>query len=192
MARAVDKMLGWLKLAPGEDEFDDDFYEDDYEEEEPAPRLRESRRAEREARREEKKAAAEESFRPSYEEETPVAPKRSTFRTSSNKVVPIRTAPNGLGICIVKPKNFGDSQQVCEILMDGQPVIVSMEGIEVEEGQRIMDFISGCIFSISGNMRPVSRHIFVFAPQNVDISGDYIINMAETEGFNVPTLDKGF
>ena len=192
MAKAVDKMLGWLKLAPGDDEFDDVFYDDDYEEDEVVARPKETRRMERETRREEKRAAAEESFRSSYEEEAPVTPKKSTFRTSSNKVVPIRTAPNGLGICIVKPKNFGDSQQVCEILLDGQPVIVSLEGIDIMEAQRIMDFISGCIFSISGNMRQVSRYIFVFSPQNIDISGDYIINMAETEGFNIPTLNKGF
>lgn len=192
MAKAVDKMLGWLKLAPGDDDFDDDFYDDDYEEEEVVARPKETRRMERETHREEKRATAEEGFRSSYEEEPPVTPKKSTFRTSSNKVVPIRTAPNGLGICIVKPKNFGDSQQVCEILLDGQPVIVSLEGIDIMEAQRIMDFISGCIFSISGNMRQVSRYIFVFSPQNIDISGDYIINMAETEGFNIPTLNKGF
>ncbi len=192
MAKAVDKMLGWLKLAPGDDEYDDDFYDDDYEEEEELARRREERRAEKEQRREEKRAAREESYHSSLEEEPPAQPRKTTFRTSSNKVVPIRTAPNGMGICIVKPKNFGDSQQVCEILLDNQPVIVSLEGMDIMEAQRIMDFISGCIFSISGNMRQVSRYIFVFSPQNIDISGDYIINMAETEGFNIPTLNKGF
>lgn len=40
--------------------------------------------------------------------------------------------------------------------MDGQPVVVNLEGIDIMEAQRIMDFISGCIFSISGNMRQVS------------------------------------
>ena len=31
--------------------------------------------------------------------------------------------------------------------MDGQPVVVNLEGIDIMEAQRIMDFISGCIFS---------------------------------------------
>ncbi|MDE6850871.1 MAG: cell division protein SepF, partial [Lachnospiraceae bacterium] len=83
-------------------------------------------------------------------------------------------------------------QKVCEVLLEGLPVIVNLEGIDIMEAQRIMDFISGCIFSISGNMRQVSRYIFVFSPQSIDISGDYIKSMAESEGFNIPTLNREF
>lgn len=191
MANAVDKMLGWLKLAPGEEDYDDDFYDDYDEIEEDKNRLREERRMEKEARREQKRATKEDTFR-SYEEEAPAAPKRTSFRTSSNKVVPIRTAPNGSEVCIVKPANFGESQKVCEVLLEGLPVIVNLEGIDIMEAQRIMDFISGCIFSISGNMRQVSRYIFVFSPQSIDISGDYIKSMAQSEGFNIPTLNREF
>lgn len=192
MANAVDKMLGWLKLAPGEEDYDDDFYDDYDDIEEEKNRQKEERRMEKEARREEKRAMKETSFRSSYEEEAPAAPKRTSLRTSSNKVVPIRTAPNGSEVCIVKPANFGESQKVCEVLLEGLPVIVNLEGIDIMEAQRIMDFISGCIFSISGNMRQVSRYIFVFSPQSIDISGDYIKSMAESEGFNIPTLNREF
>lgn len=190
MANVVDKMLNWLKLAPDDEEYDDDFYDDYDEAEEEKERRREERRLEKEQRREEKRAVKEESL--NRYEEPPVTPRRTSMRTSSNKVVPIRTTPNGLEVCIIKPDNFGESQQVCEVLMDGQPVVVNLEGIDIMEAQRIMDFISGCIFSISGNMRQVSRYIFVFAPKNIDISGDYIKNMAEGEGFNIPTLNKEF
>lgn len=191
MANAVDKVLGFLKLAPGEEDYDDDFYDDYDAIEEEKKRQKEERRMEKEARREEKRVMKEESLQP-YEEETPAVPKRTSFRTSSNKVVPIRTAPNGSEVCIVKPANFGESQKVCEVLLEGLPVIVNLEGIDIMEAQRIMDFISGCIFSISGNMRQVSRYIFVFSPQNIDISGDYIKSMAESEGFNIPTLNREF
>ena len=96
-------------------------------------------------------------------------------------------------VCIIKPLNFGDSQQVCDILLNGQPVVVNLEGIDILEAQRIMDFISGCIFSISGDMKQVSRYIFIFSPKNVDISGDYIQSMTEgAEGINIPTLNKEF
>lgn len=185
MANGIDKVLGWFKLAPDDEDYDDEDYFNDYEEPE---KERPSRH------REEKSAAKQEaaSFESSYEEPAPVTPRRTSMRTSSNKVVPIRTTPNGLEVCIIKPANFGESQQVCEVLMDGQPVVVNLEGIDIMEAQRIMDFISGCIFSISGNMRQVSRYIFVFSPKTIDISGDYIKNMAEGEGFNIPTFNKEF
>ncbi|MCH5268126.1 MAG: cell division protein SepF [Lachnospiraceae bacterium] len=185
MAKGIDKMLSWFKLAPDDEDYDDEEYFEDYNDVE-------EERPERPSRREEKRAAKQEvAAAESYDE--PVSPpKRTSFRTSSNKVVPIRTTPNGLEVCIIKPSNFGESQQVCEILLDGQPVIVNLEGMDIMEQQRIMDFVSGCIFSISGNMRQVSRYIFVFSPKSIDISGDYIKNMAEGEGFSIPTLHKEF
>ena len=177
----IDSILNWFKLAPEDEDYEDDFADDYVEEEEVRPRYREEKRA----------AKQEAPSFDDYDEPAP-QPKRTSFRTSTNKVVPIRTAPNGLEVCIIKPSNFGESQQVCEVLMDGQPVVVNLEGIDIMEAQRIMDFISGCIFSISGNMRQVSRYIFVFSPKNIDISGDYIKNMAEGDGFNIPTLNKEF
>ena len=107
--------------------------------------------------------------------------------------MPIRTSSSDVEVCIFKPANFGESQEVCDILLGGQPVIVNLEGIDVEEAQRIMDFVSGCIFSIQGNMRQISKYIFIFSPKTIDISGDYIKNVAENnEGISIPTLSKEF
>lgn len=185
MANGIDKVLGWFKLAPDDEDYDDEEYFGDYNDVD-------EERPERTSRREEKRAAKQEAAALESYEEPQAPPKRTSIRTSSNKVVPIRTTPNGLEVCIIKPSNFGESQQVCEVLLDGQPVVVNLEGIDIMEAQRIMDFISGCIFSISGNMRQVSRYIFVFSPKSIDISGDYIKNMAEGEGFNIPTFHKEF
>lgn len=60
------------------------------------------------------------------------------------------------------------------------------------EAQRIMDFISGCIFAISGNMCQVSRFIFIFSPNGVEISGDYIKSLETEESYNIASFNKEF
>ena len=97
----IDSILNWFKLAPEDEDYDDDFADDYVEEEEVRPRYREEKRA----------AKQEAPSFDDYDEPAP-QPKRTSFRTSTNKVVPIRTAPNGLEVCIIKPSNFGESQQV--------------------------------------------------------------------------------
>ena len=190
MAKGIDKFLKYLKLTD-EDDYDDDLYDDYEEDEESEKELRkEEKRLQKEQRREERKMPSRDDY-----DESPVRPRRTSSKPAGNsKVVPIRTtSSNGLEVCIIKPLNFGDSQQVCDILLNGQPVVVNLEGIDILEAQRIMDFISGCIFSISGDMKQVSRYIFIFSPKNVDISGDYIQSMTEgAEGINIPTLNKEF
>lgn len=193
MANLFTNLLDALKLND-DDDYDDDFYDD--EEIDPIEEERLLRKEEKRLAKEEKKAAKQYSYRRDIEEdyeepEIPATPKRTSIRTASNKVVPIRTTARGLEVCICKPNNFGDSQDACEMLIQGHAVVVNLEGIDIMEAQRIMDFISGCIFSMSGKMHQISRYIFIFSPENVDISGDYL-ELSQEDEFNIPTLNKEF
>ena len=191
----VSSFLNFFKL--GEDDFDD-FYDDPYESDVDDKELRkEEKRLKKEQRREEKRSFSRtpyDDYEDDYENEPEYSQKKNTSKgAAQSKVVPIRTSSSDVEVCIFKPANFGESQEVCDILLGGQPVIVNLEGIDVEEAQRIMDFVSGCIFSIQGNMRQISKYIFIFSPKTIDISGDYIKNVAENnEGISIPTLSKEF
>lgn len=109
----------------------------------------------------------------------------------SNKVVPIKSAARNLEVCIMKPSTFLDSQDICDMLLSGRAVVVNLEGFDPIEAQRIMDFISGCVYAINGRLHQISRYIFIFSPENIDISGDYL-ELLPTEGFGVPTINKEF
>ena len=191
----VSSFLNFFKL--GDDDFDD-FYDDPYESDVDDKELRkEEKRLKKEQRREEKRSFSRtpyDDYEDDYENEPEYSQKKNTSKGAAQiKVVPIRTSASDVEVCIFKPANFGESQEVCDILLGGQPVIVNLEGIDVEEAQRIMDFVSGCIFSIQGNMRQISKYIFIFSPKTIDISGDYIKNVAENnEGISIPTLSKEF
>ena len=39
------------------------------------------------------------------------------------------------------------------------------------QAQRIVDFLSGSVYALNGNIQRVSHGIFLIAPQNVDILG---------------------
>lgn len=193
MANVIKKVLDSLKL---NDEEDDDFYSD-FDETEEIDTVEASRLEQREGKRlakEEKRYARQQSYqREEIDDMEPVAqaPKRSSFRTTSNKVVPIHTTSRGSEICVIRPNNFGDSQDACEMLIQGHAVVVILEGMDLMEAQRIMDFIAGCVFSISGKMHQISRYIFIFSPENVDVSGDYL-ELSQADEFNIPALNKEF
>ena len=54
-----------------------------------------------------------------------------------------------------------------------------------------MDFISGCVYSINGRLHQISRYIFIFSPDSIDISGDYL-DAVPDDGFGVPTINQEF
>ena len=69
----------------------------------------------------------------------------------------------------IKPKNFNDAQIVADLLRDKTAVVINLEETDSVEAQRIVDFISGTVYAVSGTMRPISRKVFIAAPDNVKI-----------------------
>ena len=193
------KLMNFLKLTDEDDVFEDVYYNDDYAYDQKEME-REEKRLLKEQRREERRAAAfrerpekEEAY---YEEEpapTPVSKKTNTYRSvSGSKVVQMPATSGDMEVCIVKPSNIDEAQQVCTLLMEAHPVVVNLEGIDVMEAQRIMDFVAGCIYAVSGNMCQVSRYIFIFSPKDIDISGDYLKSLENEEIYNIASFGKDF
>lgn len=100
------------------------------------------------------------------------------FSHVSNKVTPMRQPASrknnsaNMEVCVVKPTSVDDSREITETLLAGRTVILNLEGMDLEIAQRIIDFISGATFAISGNLQKISNYIFLVTPTNVDISGD--------------------
>lgn len=186
MANIFKNILDSLKLT------DEDDYDDFISEEEE----KEARRAEKERK------AYRQSVRTFNEEEESShvssmvnEPKKEKVtrleRTTTNKVVPIRTTPKGFEVCIMKPSSFEDSQDICDMLLSGRAAVINLEGFDVDLAQRIMDFVSGAVYALNGKLHQISSYIFIISPDTVDISGDYL-DLIKTDGFEVPTLNKEF
>ena len=156
----LDKFLDAIKLSDDDEYEDDDFFDDDfdddYEEEKPRKSLFKKEK-------------------PAYEEEDDDFEVKKSSRSNS-KVTPMRqparrNAP-AMEVCVIKPNNMDDSREITETLLSGRTVILNLEGLDLEDAQRIIDFISGATFAIDGNLQKISNSIFLVTPSHVDISGD--------------------
>ena len=168
---ALKSVLDFFKINDEED--DDEYYE---EEEREAPAQAEPRR----------KSFSQNSRNDETEDEE--APKRPSFLSSKSKVVPMKPA---MQVNIISPSSFEDSQEICNKLLSGRPVVVNLEGFDPDDAQRIMDFISGCIYAINGKYNQIAKYIFIFSPENVDINSDSL-SINENTVSMMPTIDKEF
>jgi cell division inhibitor SepF len=75
-------------------------------------------------------------------------------------------------VVVFEPKSFEDSQSIADQLKNRRPVIVNLENADKALAKRVVDFISGTTYALSGNMQKVGNGIFLFVPNNVDISGE--------------------
>lgn len=97
---------------------------------------------------------------------------QSNAKKQQNKVVNIHSNSQ-FKVVITQPESFDDAQEICDHLKNKKPVVVNLEDLEKESAQRIVDFLSGSIYALEGNIQKVSNGIFMIAPNNVDIMGDF-------------------
>ncbi len=182
MANVVKGFLDFFRLNDEDDDYDYDEFED-YD-------IKEQERALRKAAKERKSLEKRDSALQGAGGETSSFSKRSK-NNKDDKIVPIRSIPKGFEVSIMKPTMFEDSQDVCDLLIAGRVTVINLEGFDIDIAQRIMDFVSGCVYAINGKLHQISSYIFIVTPENVDISGDYL-DLLESNGFEVPTLNKDF
>ncbi len=85
------------------------------------------------------------------------------------KVLDIRTASQ-VKMVIYQPTTFDQTSEICDNLKNRKPVIINLEKLENEAAQRILDFLSGAVYGLDGNLYKISGGIFLVAPSNVEIS----------------------
>lgn len=94
------------------------------------------------------------------------------YKKPQNKVVNIHSTSQ-FKVVIVQPDKFEDAQDICDHLKNKKPIVMNLENVEKEEAQRVIDFLSGAVYSLDGNIQKVANGIFLIAPYNVDIMGDF-------------------
>ena len=108
-------------------------------------------------------------------------PKQPKTQNSSSKVTPMysvkkkstgSSAGSSNEVCVIKPKQFDESTEIVDALLDNCTVILNLEGLDITLAQHIIDFTAGASYAIDGNIKKVSSYIFILTPEGVDITGD--------------------
>ena len=113
-----------------------------------------------------------------YDEEEEDSKRKKYTRTASqskSKVIPITARNESANVQIIKPINFDDARKISDVVMRDQVVVFDVTGMrDSEEALRVVDFVSGTVYGLRGNIRKINVGIFVAAPRHIDISGDNI------------------
>ncbi|MDK2805597.1 cell division protein SepF [Thermoanaerobacterium thermosaccharolyticum] len=87
------------------------------------------------------------------------------------KIVNIHTQSQ-IKVIILKPENFEQAQTILDNIKNKKPMIIDLQNMERNDAQRLIDFLSGAIFALNGEIKKIANSIFLIVPDNFDISGD--------------------
>ncbi|WOX36030.1 cell division protein SepF [Ligilactobacillus salivarius] len=75
-------------------------------------------------------------------------------------------------IMVFDPSVFSDVKNIGKMILNGRAVIVNFRKMDENQIHRVIDFLSGLIFAVNGDMQRIGEKIFLCTPKNVKIEGD--------------------
>ncbi len=80
--------------------------------------------------------------------------------------------PEGSGkMILLEPRAFSESGQIADHLKKRNTVVVNMKRVTAEQAKRIIDFLSGTVYAIGGDLQKIGVGIFLCTPKNVNVEG---------------------
>ena len=72
---------------------------------------------------------------------------------------------------LLEPRAYSEAQQIADHLKKRNTVVVNLKRVTSDQAKRIMDFLSGTIYAIKGNIQKIGSGIFLCTPNNINVQG---------------------
>ena len=156
------------------DDYDDEEEMDEFEEEEEV--------APRPARRAPAFTAAPESVSDfGVTPSAPAAPVSAPSSGFSGQVLNMHSGKQE--VVLFHAKAFDDAAKAANELRNKRAVILNMENVDKALTRRVVDFLSGCVYALDGQVKKIAQSTYLFCPHIMDIVGDLEALQAEAESY---------
>ena len=86
-------------------------------------------------------------------------------------------------VVIREPKQYSDAQNIADCLKQNLPVFINLQRLDKSQGKRVIDFLSGTIYAVEGEIQRVGMNLFLCTPKSVETDGkvseDYNADLGE-------------
>ena len=72
---------------------------------------------------------------------------------------------------LLEPRAYSESQQIADYLKNRSAVVVNLKRVTPDQAKRIVDFLSGTLYAIGGDLQKLGGGIFLCTPKNVNVEG---------------------
>ena len=86
-------------------------------------------------------------------------------------------------VVLFRPTSFNDTTKAADDLKANKAVIVNMENVDKAMARRVVDFLSGCVYALEGDVKKIAQSAYLFCPHNVGVIGDLESIQAEVEAY---------
>ena len=72
---------------------------------------------------------------------------------------------------LVEPRAYSESQQIVDNLKKRNSIVVNLKRVTNDQAKRIIDFLSGALYALGGDIQKLGNGIYLCTPKNVHVEG---------------------
>ena len=84
-------------------------------------------------------------------------------------------------LVLFEPRSFGDSQEIANYLKARKATVVNLHRLQKDQSKRVVDFLTGVIYAIEGDIQRIGPKIFLCTPRNISVAGTIDLDEEEQE-----------
>ncbi|MDC3412847.1 cell division protein SepF [Aquibacillus sp. 3ASR75-11] len=96
---------------------------------------------------------------------------RSSQNQLGSKVVSLKSVTSQSKVILCEPRTYSEAQEIADHIVNRRSVIINLQRVDHAQAKQIIDFLSGTVYAIAGNIQKLGEHTFLCTPDNVDVSG---------------------
>jgi len=90
-------------------------------------------------------------------------------------------------VVLYEPKSYNEVQEIADNILNRRAVVINLQRIDSTQAKRIVDFLSGTVYAVKGDIQKLGLSTFLCTPDNVDVTGTI-----SNSNFEEVELEKGW
>ncbi|SFB19152.1 cell division inhibitor SepF [Lentibacillus halodurans] len=108
-----------------------------------------------------------------------------TQRSKNGNVVNLTTMQGPTSkVVLHEPRNYSEAQEIADNVVNKRAIVINMQRVDHEQAKRIVDFLSGTVYAINGDIQKLGAETFLCTPDNVDVSGSITESIVEEDEYS--------
>jgi len=119
-----------------------------------------------------------------YEYVEDEVPTSSTEQTNQRKVVSLTSMSHPVSkVVLCEPRSYNEVQEIADHIVNRKSVVINLERVDHQQAKRIVDFLSGTVYALNGDIQKLGSHNFLCTPDNVEVSGSITGNYDDNDEY---------
>ncbi|MGM8211826.1 cell division protein SepF [Virgibacillus sp. W0430] len=90
-------------------------------------------------------------------------------------------------VVLCEPRSYNEAQEIADNIVNRRAVVINLQRVDHMQAKRIVDFLSGTVYAVKGDIQKLGPETFLCTPDNVDVTGSITDSPVESDEF-----DKGW